>query len=559
MKPLEKIKSNGVHYDIAILAVLTILILIPFINKPFHIDDTLFIAGAKQILQSPFNPYGFDINWFGGPTSMWIANVNPPFNSYILAGAIWLFGESEVAIHSVYLGFALLTVLSFYFIAVRFTYTPLMATIFFLSSPVFFVSATNIMADIPLMAFMLLAILFAIKGIEGQKVGMILAASCFTTLAVFTKYIGLAVLPLTVVFWIAKERHLNKRLFLFLFLPILSLIVWHFYSQNLSGQSHLSYASTYTHLVNKDNLFDRTVLQFVSTMIFIGGGIITSVLLIPVFLRRSNIFFKLMVLLFSIIIFIYTKSELSESFLELYALILSIGGLILTFKFLQNLISLKSIEDAFVGIWFVGMLFFIIFLNWTVAGRVILLLLPPTIILLFRKSDKKLIQGKNIGVLLCIVTLTFSLLIAAADYGYSKTYKKAAEDIERFYNVNLRNERQLWFAGHWGFQYYMEKKGFLPFNYFGLNQEVKAGDYVALPLNNTNVHIKPIFTDIYRNRKLTEFVYPNYLHIHSMSQPRKAGFYGNFFGILPFNIGSAPYENIILIELLNLGASPQLE
>ena len=550
MKPLKKPLDRDTYFNLITLSILTILILTPFINKPFHIDDALFIASAKHILKAPFNPYGFEINWVGSPQSMWNATANPPLNSYILAGAIGVFGESEISLHIVYLVFAIVAVLSFYFITTRFTSVPMLATLFFLSTPVFLISATNVMADIPLLAFMFVAIFFAIKGIDDQRKGMILVSSLFTTLATFTKYIGFVALPLIVVYWIAKKRKLNRELFLYLLLPILSLIAWHFYSQISSGQSHIFYSAKWKYAISmQDNeeYLTNYIQQFVITMIFIGGCIVTSVLLAPAFLRKFNLFTKLIVLLFTFIAYIYIKSELSEPVLELYALILSIGGFVLTFQFFLRFFSQKSIEEVFIMIWFVGIIVFIVFINWTVSGRVILLLLPPVIILLFQKLDLTCKHSKTLMTILCLISFSFSILIAAVDFGYSKTYKRAAEDIANFHN-DLKEENQLWFVGHWGFQYYMEREGFVHIDLSKVGKQLKAGDYVVLPLHSPNAPME-LFAGRGIKSVVKTFTYSNPFKIYTMNLTEKAGFYSNRVGILPFNIGSAPYDEFIMFEI----------
>jgi len=63
-----------------------------FIDKPFHIDDTIFLEGAKQILSDPIRPYDRVINWYFYPEPMWEVNQNPPGNSYLLAAIAFMFG-----------------------------------------------------------------------------------------------------------------------------------------------------------------------------------------------------------------------------------------------------------------------------------------------------------------------------------------------------------------------------------------------------------------------------------------------------------------------------------
>src|SRR5262245_50601549 len=70
------LRSIAVHRWI--LITLTCACLLPFINEAFHIDDSLFLWVAKQIVKDPFNPYGFPVVWYGTAMPMSEVTKNPP-------------------------------------------------------------------------------------------------------------------------------------------------------------------------------------------------------------------------------------------------------------------------------------------------------------------------------------------------------------------------------------------------------------------------------------------------------------------------------------------------
>ena len=47
----------------------------------------------------------------------------------------------------------------------------------------------------------------------------------------------------------------------------------------------------------------------------------------------------------------------------------------------------------------------------------------------------------------------------------------------------------IWFQGHWGYQYYMEQYGAHPID--ATQRQFKQGDIIADPTTNTNVRIIP--------------------------------------------------------------------
>src|SRR5689334_6086976 len=44
---------------------LPLALLVPFMNKAYHIDDPLYLWSAKQILKNPFDYYGAIVNKWG--------------------------------------------------------------------------------------------------------------------------------------------------------------------------------------------------------------------------------------------------------------------------------------------------------------------------------------------------------------------------------------------------------------------------------------------------------------------------------------------------------------
>src|SRR5690349_3737829 len=68
-----------------LLAVATAAALLPFLDKPFHLDDPVFLWVADQIRQQPLDPYGFEANWYGVAKPMHEMNKNPPLAGYYIA------------------------------------------------------------------------------------------------------------------------------------------------------------------------------------------------------------------------------------------------------------------------------------------------------------------------------------------------------------------------------------------------------------------------------------------------------------------------------------------
>ena len=78
--PVFRTHSNWHSYAILFLA--TLACLVPFSGKAFNIDDTLFVLSAKQIVQHPFDPYGFRVVWERESEPMSNVTKNPPLACY---------------------------------------------------------------------------------------------------------------------------------------------------------------------------------------------------------------------------------------------------------------------------------------------------------------------------------------------------------------------------------------------------------------------------------------------------------------------------------------------
>ena len=113
--------------ELGCLSLLTIALLVPFVGKPLHVDDPIYVWTAKHIVEHPFDFYGLKVNWSGTLEPMAVANKNPPGVSYWLALVSALLGWSEPALHAGMLVPAILLVVGVWFLALRLGAPPILA------------------------------------------------------------------------------------------------------------------------------------------------------------------------------------------------------------------------------------------------------------------------------------------------------------------------------------------------------------------------------------------------------------------------------------------------
>ncbi len=147
------------------LCLMVLALLVPFLGKPFNLDDPLFVWAAKQIHNHPGDPYGFNVNWYGTVEPMWSVTQNPPLACYYIALAAGIFGWSETALHFIFLLPAVAVILGTHRLARHFCRQPMLAAIATLLAPAFLVSSTTVMCDTLMLAFWVWAVVFWIEGI----------------------------------------------------------------------------------------------------------------------------------------------------------------------------------------------------------------------------------------------------------------------------------------------------------------------------------------------------------------------------------------------------------
>jgi hypothetical protein len=156
----------------SLLVVLTLLCLLPFSNKAFHIDDTLFVWTAQQIAHHPLDPYGFKLNWYRTPAPMSRETKNPPLAAYYATAAGRLAGWSERSLHFAFLLPAVVLILGTYHLARRFTEYPLVAAAATLLTPGVLVSSTSVMCDTMMAALSVVAVSLKKKGLGIEGLGL---------------------------------------------------------------------------------------------------------------------------------------------------------------------------------------------------------------------------------------------------------------------------------------------------------------------------------------------------------------------------------------------------
>lgn len=522
----------------------TAAVLLPFLDKPFHVDDTLFLRIAEQIYEDPLHPYDFQYNWYQTPMPMWKITQNPPLNNYLVAAIGLAAGFREPAMHFGGLIVAVACALLMLCLSRRFCKHPVLVTLITVLTPAFFVSATTLMADVPMIFLWLLAVYLTVRSIESGREGGLWLAGLAATAAALTKYFGVAVVPLLLAYCLFRRRRVSLHLLAFA-LPVVGLTLWGLYAQQEAGIFHPLAAAGYS---VKEKPLASYLQHAAVTASFLGGALLWPILLLPLGTRLPVwLSGPLGMLAFTAVVFAL-KVHAASTALP-YGLMM-LAGLLIVGVCIASCASRFDDAAVLLGLWFFGTLVFTAFFNWTVNARVLLPAAFPAAVLAVRWIET--LETRNFWFRYLKAAAwplaAVSLLIAYADYRFAAASRSFAQGTVR--GLVERGDT-VHFSGHWGFQHYMEREGARPIDFYALSKNphlLKPGDVVvyAHPAFNTNV--MTVNRVNVSTTGLFEQTIRNPLGFVTMNGMYDAGFYSSLWGVLPFGVGWKPAVNWFIVE-----------
>ena len=535
---VRKICSGAEARPLTSIAVFILLTLGPFLNKAVHIDDSLFVWTAEQILKQPGNFYGFAVNWYGTTDPMAAVNCNPPAISYLFAAVMAVFGEGEIVLHGTILLLAFAAAAGMFQLAKIWCERPLLATFIAMSTPVFLVSATTLMCDVPMLAAWIWTVVFWERALKhGDKIHFFLAAF-LAGLSVLTKYSALMLLPLLPVLGVLRKRNLGWWL-LWLIVPAAMIELYQLGTARLYGQGLISAAAEYA----AKTRFDVTggwAKKIIIGLAYAGGC------LLPVLFFVNRLWTKrewliggglLLTATFAALWATGVGSQSSLAF-RLQMTVMFAAGIHLLLLAAVELWRRRDTTSLLLALWLGSGFLFASILNWTVSARSFLPLVPAAAILVARGLTRDISDARKQNAFFWPVAFSaaIAVMIAAADFSLANSGRAAAQKFALDYQPSTK---KVWFQGHCGFQFYLEKSGALPVDF---SRSVLApGETMILPSNNSNL-VTPDISDV-ENVAVLEF--PTCPWLSTVHAATGAGFYGAG-GLLPFVFGPVPVEQYFI-------------
>ena len=541
----SRVPGEQARRDLLLVAGITVVLLLPFAGKAFHVDDPLFLKAARQIQSHPFDFYGFRVNWYGTEQPMWEVTKNPPLGSFFIALAAGVAGWSEIALHLAFLFPAVAAALGTLALARRFCSHPVLATLAAVASPAFLASGTNVMCDVLLVAFWVWAVELWIRGFESRRTLLLVMSGLLIALAALTKYFGVALVPLLFVDGLARTRKAGWWA-ASLLLPLAVLAGYQIWTRNLYGRGLLSDAAAYSSLI-RFRSGPLLSAKLVAGLSFAGGCLASVIFFAPWLWSARTIALSAVS---GALLALAARAVLpakalggggAGSLVQLAIFTLAGAGIVALAA--ADAWPRRDADAILLALWVGGTLLFAVLFNWTVNARSILPAAPAVGILIARRLERRggpLLGGRVVRAAPLAAAAALSLAVAWADWRLADTARTAAVRLASARGTG----RTLWFEGHWGFQHSMEARGAQALDW--RRSRLARGDRVAIPIDNANVVALP--GDAVVHRAVLDL--PVLPFLATMSPPLGAGFYLDEWGPLPFAFGRVPPERYVLLEVV---------
>jgi hypothetical protein len=189
-------------------------------------------------------------------------------------------------------------------------------------------------------------------------------------------------------------------------------------------------------------------------------------------------------------------------------------------------------RGLFLAVWVAGVFAFAAAINWTVNARTILPLLPAAAILVARAVDRVPLRPLVIAT---AIAGGVTLWLAVAEARVAAANRSAAFGTAQLATPN----RSVWFEGHWGLQFYLERAGGHAVDTG--HPAYRPGDLLVMPVDNDWTFAVPDGVTPVRRIEVGGGYW-----ITAISNPMGGGFYASYGDRLPLVIGPIPAESFVV-------------
>jgi hypothetical protein len=325
--------------------------------------------------------------------------------------------------------------------------------------------------------------------------------------------------------------------------PVAALIAYQLATRALYGRGLLADAGNYATAIHQSSIL-LNLKSILTALAFVGGGFAIVTFFAPLLWTNRQLLIGAFASLAAITILFLTIREtfpVQPGAAQIAQILLwAAGGISLLALMATDLYRRRDADSLLLTCWILGTFIFTAFFNWIVNGRSLLPIVVPAAILVARRLEQRTGAGIKFPPLALLAPAALGVLLAiwvtTADYSFAVAPQVAARAVNSVYG---NSTNRLWFQGHWGFQYYMERAGATALDLQHLH--LTEGDHIAMPSENSNIYpLKEPVTE------LETFTVPISGWVSTMNKETGAGFYASMWGPLPFAFGPVPPQTVTL-------------
>jgi hypothetical protein len=518
------------------------VVLVPFLDKAFTIDDTVFLREAGHALSDPLHPTAFEMVWGDAPAR--VAPTSGPVMAWLLVPVI-LAGGSERVAHLIQLGMVALALLATISLGVRLGLTPRWAAaagLVLAATPALLGMAGTAMADVPAMSLGVLGLERLVAWKADRRWHQAVLAALFLGLAPLARshlVLLVGVGALLLVGDCVRPSSWRSvpwtRWLPLLAAPLATALVM------LATRDPAPSASGLVSTTGATTSWLRVPTNAVA---FATHWVLVLPLGLPwILLRPLPILKRWWVLLLGVALMVALLYLARRPPIPTQWFIAPVAGL--GFAVLWDVLAKGWARRD--GVWIALGLWLLVALVTTpyfqVPSKFLLASAPAAALLVAREASRR--QGWTPIVVLgatCVLGVALGVAILRADAEFAGLGRVAAGALVAPQRAAGRN---VWFTGHWGFQWYAEKAGG---RIVTLTPPHPApGDLVVMSRNSeAGYRINMMLVRNFRLRHLgqVEDSTPG-----GRLMANGAGFYSNGWGYLPWAWGSDVLDAFLLLQV----------
>lgn len=515
--------------------IIAVLVITPFLGKAFTIDDTLFLSQADHLLVDPLHPTAFEIVWSLEPERMSAITPNGPLMAYLLLPCVAL-GYREWIAHLLQLLFLVLAVCATASLALRLGGSDTgarTAALLLSATPVSLAMTGTAMPDIPSMAFGVLGVERILAWKQEGRFHRAASGAFFLSFAALCRphlilMPGIAFLACSgdILNW-KNQAHPDSRSFIpLLAIPAIilaALVVTRDPQTPFSVISHA--AGRYSSLSSAPG----NIIAFFVHWVLAVPLAVPWVLLYPARVLRRPVLY-----IVSAAAFLFLKNSATANPFVI-APIAGIGAAVL-WDLLCDSIARRDSTDFVLGLWLLMPVLVIPYLH--LPSKYLLVSAPAAAILVSRSLfDHVRLRWPHLIIGAVVVFgIVLGVLILRADSAFAGLGRRASSEL---ISPQIASGNTVWYAGHWGFQWYAERAGARPVSI--RPPYPKSGDLVV-----SSDHSGGDMINFLPSSRLLQVISDDSPGGRLMSAEAGAGFFSNGWGYLPWGWGREPLDRYYL-------------